>query len=151
MVSNFEIFLIFLADNFSLEKYIIAYTKRYNICYNPLHINVKRKAEKNPKGLFSEVLGSGHSFKKLEQKWFEYIEDTINYVPQPNDYVYCSYYDKDRCASVYWVTQFASGTKEEFTDTAGKINDAQTFVKRATKEQTMKYINENTDLITFKN
>ena len=106
MVSNFEIFLNFLADNFALEKYIIAYTKRYNITYNPFHINVKRKAEKNPKGLFIDILGSGHSFKKLEQKWLEYIEDTINYVPQPNDYVYCSYYAYNVLSHSYRLLHF---------------------------------------------
>lgn len=134
MVSNFEVFLIFLADNFSLEKYIIAYTKRYNICYSPFHINVKQKAEKNPKGLFSEVLGSGHSFKKLEQKWFEYIENTINYKPQTGDRVYCCYFDEERCAKVYWQTDFLEGTKECFTDMGGNINDTQTFVKKLERE-----------------
>lgn len=151
MTNNMEIFVNFLANNHALAKYIVAYTKRYNICYNPFYLTVKRKADRNPKGLFSEILGSGHSLKKIEKKWLEYIEDTINYVPQPNDYVYCSYYDEDMCASVSWVTQFASGTKEEFTDTQGKINNAQTFVKRATKEQTMKYINQNADIMAFKN
>ena len=134
MISNFEIFLNFLADNFSLEKYIIAYTKRYNICNNPLHVYVKRKAEKSPKGLFSEVLGSGHRFKKLEQKWLEYIEDTINYKPQTGDKVYCSYFDEERCAKVYWITDFLEGTKESFTDMGGVINDTQTFVKKLNRE-----------------
>lgn len=130
MVSNFEIFLNFLADNFALEKYIIAYTKRYNITYNPFHINVKRKAEKNPKGLFIDILGSGHSFKKLEQKWLEYIEDTINYTPQCGDKVYCSYFDEERCAKVYWITDFLEGTRECFTDMGGTINDTQKFIKK---------------------
>ena len=130
MISNFEIFLNFLADNFALAKYMIAYTKRYNICYNPFYINVRRKAEKNPKGLFSEVLGSGHSFKKLEQKWLEYIEETINYTPQSGDKVYCCYFDEERCSKVYWITDFLEGTKDCFTDISGTINDTQTFVKK---------------------
>ncbi len=134
MVSNFEIFLNFLADNFSLEKYIIAYSKRYNVSNYPFHINVKIKASKNPKGLFTEILGSGHCFKKLEHKWLEYIEDTINYIPQTGDKVYCSYFDEERCAKVYWITDFLEGTKDSFTDMGGVINDTQTFVKKLNRE-----------------
>jgi hypothetical protein len=130
MLSNLDIFLNFLADNFYMEKYVVAYTKRYDICCNPFYRTVKRKAEKNPKGLFSEILGSGHSFKKIEQKWLEYVEDTINYVPQKGDKVYCSYFDEERCAKVYWVTNFLEGTKKSFTDIDGTINDTQTFIKK---------------------
>ena len=134
MLSNYEIFLNFLADNFSLAKYTIAYTKRYNICYNPFHLNISKKAEKNPKGLFTDILGSGHCFKKLEQKWLEYIEDTINYKPQTGDKVYCSYFDEENCVKVDWITDFLEGTKECFTDMGGNINDKQTFVKKLNRE-----------------
>lgn len=143
MTNNMEIFVNFLANNYALSKYIVAYTKRYNICYNPFYLNVKKKAEKNPKGLFSEILGSGHSLKKIEQKWLEYMENTINYEPQANDYVVCSYFDEERFAPVYWVTQFASGTKEEFTDTEGKVHSDQTFVRKATETEKNNYIKEN--------
>lgn len=134
MLSNMEVFMNFLADNEALIKYILAYTKRYNICYMPFYLTVNKKANKNPKGLFIDILGSGHSFKKLEKKWVEYVEKTINYIPQKGDKIYCSYFDEERCAKVYWITDFLEGTKECFTDMDGTINDTQTFVKKLNKE-----------------
>jgi hypothetical protein len=135
MISNFEIFLDFLGDNFCLTKYIVAYTKRYNNCHNPFYLNIKRKAEKNPKGLFTDILGTGHSFKKIEKKWLEYLNVTINYMPEKGDKVYCCYFDEERCAKVYWVTDFLEGTKDCFTSMDGTINDTQTFVKKLEGKQ----------------
>lgn len=136
MSDNMEIFVNFLADNFALTKYIIAYTKRYNICNNPFYINVSRKARRNPKGLFKDVLGSGAiRFKKLEEKWLEYVKNTIDYVPERGDVIYCSYFDEEKCERVEWLCQFDYGTKESFTDVSGHINDKQTFVRKGnTKE-----------------
>ena len=134
MRSNVDIFMNFLAENDALTKYIVAYTKRYNICYTPFYLTVNNKAEKNPKGLFTDILGSGHKFKKIEQKWLEYIEDTIDYTPQTGDKVYCSYFDEENCCKVYWETDFLEGTKDCFTDMGGTINDTQTFVKRLHRE-----------------
>ena len=134
MRSNMDIFMNFLAENDALTKYIVAYTKRYNICYTPFYLNISKKAEKKPKGLFTDVLGSGHKFKKIEQKWLEYVERSIDYEPQKGDRVYCSYFDEERCAKVYWQTDFLEGTKECFTDMDGTINDAQTFVMKVNKE-----------------
>lgn len=130
MLSNVEVFLNFLADNDMLSKYIVAFTKRYDICHTPFFVTIKRKANKNPKGLFTEILGSGHKFKDFEKKWIEYIADTIDYVPQCGDKVYCSYFDENTSTKTWWTTYFLQGTKDCFTDMGGVINDKQTFVKR---------------------
>lgn len=130
MMSNVDIFFNFLADNYMLSKYIVAFTKRYDLCRTSFYLTVKRKADKNPKGLFTDILGSGHKFKNLEDKWIEYIADTIDYIPQCGDKVCCSYFDETSYTKVEWITYFLQGTKDCFTDMGGVTNDKQTFVKR---------------------
>lgn len=140
MISNMEIFLNFLAENFSLTKYIIAYTKRYNICHTPFYTIVKSKAKTNPKGLFSDVLGSGHKFHKLEEKWIEYVENSINYIPEKGDYIYAAYFDETTCVLISWVSQFDNGDKKEYTDTNGNFHNKQTFVRKATNIEIENFI-----------
>lgn len=129
-LSNVEVFLNFLADNFALTKYIVAYTKRYDICVNPFYRRVKAKADKAPKNLFTDLLGSGHKFKDLEEKWKKYVDITINYEPQAGDIVECFDYDEKDVTKREWRTTFKEGTKECFFDMNGKVNDRQIFVRK---------------------
>lgn len=135
MISNVEIFFNFLAENYSLIDYIIAYRKRYNICNTPLYTRVKTRANNNPKGLFKDILGSGHKFKELENKWLEYIENSIDYKPEQGDFVYCVFFDNKTCTLTKWISQFWGGTKEEFTDVNGNLSNKQTFLRKATETE----------------
>lgn len=128
MVSNLDIFFNFLGKNFQLENYIKAYRKRYNSMDSFLTI-IGSKAKTKPNGLFKDILGTGHGFKKLEERWIEYVDKTINYTPKCGEKVYCCYID-DECTKVEWLTEFLEGTKECFTDMGGNINNKQTFVSK---------------------
>lgn len=139
MISNVEIFLDFLANNFSLEKYIVAYTKRYDVCHTPFLSRIRSKANSNPKGLFTDVLGNCHKFKELEKKWIEYVDNSINYVPAKGDFIYVSFYDEEHCCLTSWVDQFWEGTKERYTNVNGDVEDKHTFVRRATETEINKY------------
>ena len=130
MLSNMEVFLNFLANNYALTKYITAYTKRYNICTTPFYIFVSSKANKNPKGLFRDILGSNNKFACLEAKWLDYVDNTIFYTPKEGDNVYCSYFDEDKCELCEWRATFKSGTKDSFVDTFGNKHNDQTFVMK---------------------
>lgn len=131
MISNLEVFFNFLADRFYLTDYIIAYTKRYNICLRPFYRTVNAQANRNPKGLFSDILGSGHKFKELEQRWIEYVDDTINYFPKENDKIYCAYLNEKTYDIVSWIDTFGSGTKEEYISKIdNKVHNEQTFVRK---------------------
>lgn len=135
MISNVEIFFNFLAENYSLTDYIVAYMKHYNICNNPLYARVKSKANSSPKGLFKDILGSGHKFKELEKKWLEYVENSIDYIPERDDFVYCAFFDDKTCTLTEWISQFWEGTKEEFTDINGLVFNKQTFLRKATETE----------------
>lgn len=128
MISNLEIFFNFLANRFVLTDYILAYTKRYDVRTHPFYLKVNSKANKNPKRLFSDILGSGHNFKDLEKKWIEYVDASINYKPKKGDDIYCAYFDEKECELVSWIDVFASGTKENYVNKWGRTHDEQTFV-----------------------
>lgn len=130
MISNIEIFFDFLARNYMLSKYVVAFTKRYNMGHVPFYLTIKKKADSNPKGLFVDILGTGHKFKKLEKKWIEYADRTICYIPKKGDKVYCSCFAEETLAKVFWIATFCEGTKECFTDMSGKVHDSQTFVEK---------------------
>lgn len=117
--SNIDIFFDFLAKNFSTTKYILAYQKRYDSCVLPMIQTLTAKANKKPKGMFSEILGSAHPFKALERMWLDYVDKTINYEPKENDVVECVFFNENTYERHSATTRFASGNKYEFTDIGG--------------------------------
>jgi hypothetical protein len=88
------------------------------------------KCKTNPKGMFGEVLGKNHKFKKAEEKWIRCVDDTINYVPQCGDKVYCCTFDRENCERVCFRTHFLEGTKEKFTDMGGNTFENLAFIKK---------------------
>lgn len=130
MLSNFEIFIGFLAMRGKLTDIITAYTKRYDICANPFFRMVKNKANAHPKTLFNDVLGTHHKFKDLEEKWVKYVEDTIDYVPVMGDYVICQIYDEKADRIIEKMFRFIEGSKESFIDDNGITHNEQITIKK---------------------
>lgn len=135
MLSNVEVFFNFLAMNYSITEYIIAYRKRYDTRYKPLYPTIRIVANNKPKGLFEDVLGTVHKFKDLEKKWIKYVDDSICYKPKCGDFVYCSFLDDKTYDVVSCVCQFWEGNKEEFIDINGDTHNCHTFFRKATQTE----------------
>lgn len=129
MISNLDIFFDFLGDNFLITDYLSACRKRYSSMDSLFDI-LFLKCKTNPKGMFGEVLGKNHKFKKAEEKWIRCVDDTINYVPQCGDKVYCCTFDRENCERVCFRTHFLEGTKEKFTDMGGNTFENLAFIKK---------------------
>lgn len=119
--SNIDIFFDFLAKNFSTTKYILAYQKRYDSCVLPMMQTLTAKANKKPKGMFTDILGSAHPFKVLENMWLDYVDKTINYEPKENDVVECVFFNENTYNRNSVTTIFKSGNKYEFTNISDEI------------------------------